>query len=217
MGIEQQILQAAARRARGRRRGAPARALGERRRSGAADSRDSRVPAERRVRRRGRLRPGARVAAASADEVRVRRQPAPVAARGQAARVADRLDDRDGRGRDRRVQAPQREGEGRARRALGRQAAGRRDGDRRGSVHVVRRAQGRLPGRRKEEGQVPPRGRRQAARGRGRAAGRHREVLPRQPAGVHDARAGARESHPDQERQGRRGGQGEGRGALETG
>ena len=51
-----------------------------------------------------------------------------------------------------------------------------------------------------------------------RAAGRHRARLQRQHRAVHDARAGARQPHPAQDRrQGRRGGEGEGRGRAQAG
>ena len=59
---------------------------------------------------------------------------------------------------------------------------------------------------------------RRAARQGHRAAGRHRARLQRQHRAVLDARAGARQPHPAQDRrQGRSGGEGEGRGRPEAG
>ena len=82
---------------------------------------------------------------------------------------------------------------------------------------VLRVAQGGLPRRRAAQDQVRARRRRAAARARGRAPRRSREVLPRQRAAVHDGRTGARQPHPPQDRgQGRSRGEGQGRGAARS-
>ena len=209
---------AAHRRAGGRGRGQTPGPDGLRRRGRAADLRDPRLPAERRVCRRTALRADPGGAEPAAHQGGVRGQPAPVAADRQVARGADRMGGDHRRGTAGRVHAAQREGESRARGVLRRPHARPGVGDRRRRRRVLRVAQGGLPHRRAAQDQVRPGRRRAIARARGRAAGRSREVLPRQRAAVHDGRTGARQPHPAQDRgQGRGGGEGEGRGPVEAG
>ena len=84
---------------------------------------------------------------------------------------------------------------------------------------VLRGAQGAVPHRREAEDPLPAGRRRRAARRRSQPPARDIErVLQRQHRAVLDARAGARQPHPPQDRgQGRRGGEGEGRGGAEGG
>ena len=87
-----------------------------------------------------------------------------------------------------------------------------------GSRRALRGAHGRLQDPREAEDPVPARRHRRAAREGHRAAGRHRARLQRQHRAVLDARAGPRQPHPAQDRrQGRSGGEGEGRGRPEAG
>ena len=118
------------------------------------------------------------------------------------------------------IPPPQREGEAcrssrftRRQLPLGRQ---RRPTPRSPSYFEAHKEDFRIPEKRKIK--IPARRPRRAAREDGRARSRHRARLQREHRAVLDARAGARQPHPAQDRrQGRGGGQGQGRRGAEAG
>ncbi len=92
------------------------------------------------------------------------------------------------------------------------------DGQRRRSRQLLRRPQERLQDSREAEDSLSADRRRRAPRQGRRAAGRRRARLQQQHRAVHDARTGARQPHPAQDRrQGRCGGEGQGGRPAEAG
>ncbi len=196
-----------------------ARHSGERRRSAAAHLRDSGVSGERPLHRRPALSAAAPHAASAADAVGLRRRHPPQPDGREAARVAHRLAVGSRQGARAGVSPPQRQGEAAGRELPRRQVplAGRPRPMQEVAAHFDG-AQDRLQDSREAQDPLPADRRRRAAREGHRAAGRRRARLQRQHRAVLDARAGARQPHPAQDRgQGRCGGEGEGRGRAEAG
>ena len=219
LGIEQQILQQMVDERAALAEAERARHQGQRRRSAAADLRDARVPGERRLHRRAAL-PAAAAHAAAADDRRPSSRTTSAAAstvEKLRASLTDWLSVT-----DKELEQEYRRRNDKVKLAVVsftadsfRTQVTASDAEV-ASYFDAHKADFKIPEKRKIRYLLIDV---DALRGEDRrAARRHRARLQQQHRAVHDARAGARQPHPAQDRrQGRRGGEGEGRGAAEAG
>ena len=185
----------------------------DRRRAARAHPAHAGLPGERPVHRRGAVPAAARHAAAAAHHRGVRTGDARQPAGREASGRGHRLDARVGRRSRRGVSQGEREGEARSRPLHRQRLPQGHHADRRRVVGAVLGAQRELQGPGKTPRALPLDRRRGAQRQGNGDAGRSPAALPGERADVLDARAGAREPHPLQDRrQERRGADEEGAG-----